>query len=83
MTIEISAEMVRLLGILADCPEGSTEHELTMQGVKSSLIYEAVMLNLVRVETEQVLGLAAYRFHILPAGARLLAVQNDRRGKRR
>jgi hypothetical protein len=78
MTIEISAEMVRLLGILADCPEGSTQHELITQGVKSSLIYEAVMLNLVRVKLERGLGPAAYRFHILPAGIQLLVVQDER-----
>jgi hypothetical protein len=75
MTIEVSAEMVRLLGILAGCPDGSSQRELTMQGVKSSLIYEAVMLNLVSVKQEQRLGLAAYRFHILPAGIQLLDVQ--------
>jgi hypothetical protein len=67
--------MVRLLGILVDCPEGSTHHELITQGVKSSLIYEAVMLKLVRVKQEQRLGLAAFRFYILPAAIQLLDVR--------
>jgi hypothetical protein len=75
MSIVVSAEMVRLLGILAACPKGSSHHELTTQGVKSSLTFEAVMLNIVRVKREQGLGLAAYRFHILPAGIQLLDVQ--------
>jgi len=75
MTIEVSAEIVRLLGILADCPKGSTQYELMMQGVKGGLIYEAVMLKLIRVERERGLEDVAYRFHILPAGAQLLAVQ--------
>ena len=76
MTVEVPAEIVRLLGILADRPEGSTQYELTkMRGVKSSLIYEAVMLGLARVERERGSKHAAYRFFILPAGAQLLAVQ--------
>jgi hypothetical protein len=76
MTVEVPAEIVRLLGILAARPEGSTQYELTnMRGVKSSLIFEAVMLSLVRVERERGSKHAAYRFFILPAGAQLLAVQ--------
>ena len=75
MTIEVSAEMIRLLGILADCPNGTTQHELIMQGVRSSIVYEAIMLNLVRVKQERAFGQIAYRFEILPAGIRLLGVQ--------
>jgi hypothetical protein len=75
MTIEVSAEMVRLLGILVDCPDGATQHELVQQGVRSSLIYEAVMLSLIRVMRERTFGKAAYRFQILPAGRELLDVQ--------
>ena len=74
MTIEVSAEMIRLLGILADCPDGATQYELAREEVKSSLIYEAVMLSLVRVERKR-FGQVAYRFHILPAGRELLGVQ--------
>ena len=68
MTVEVSAEIVRLLGILADCPDGATQQELITLGVKSNLIFEAVMLSLVRVEQERVLGRIAYRFFILPGG---------------
>ena len=75
MTIEVSAEMIRLLGILAGCPNGAMQHELIMQGVQSSMVYEAVMLNLVRVKQERAFGQTAYRFEILPAGIRLLGVQ--------
>jgi len=75
MTVEVSAEIVRLLGILADCPDGATQQELITLGVKSNLIFEAVMLSLVRVEQERVLGRIAYRFFILPDGAKLLAIQ--------
>ena len=75
MTIEVSAEMIRLLGILADCPGGATQHELIAQGVRSSLFYEAVMLSLVRVTRNPTFGQAVYRFHILPAGRELLGVQ--------
>jgi hypothetical protein len=75
MTVKVPAEMVRLLGILAHCSEGSTQYELITQGVKSDLIFEAVMLKLVRVEQERVLGHIAYRFYIMPAGAQLLGVQ--------
>ena len=39
--------MIRLLGIFADCPDGATQYELTTEGVKSSLIYDAVMFDLV------------------------------------
>ena len=75
MTIEVSAEMVRLLGVLADCPDGATQHELAMQGVKSSLIYEAVMLSLVRATRERAFGQATYRFQVLAAGIKLINVQ--------
>jgi hypothetical protein len=75
MTIEVPAEMMRLLDILADCPDGATQHELITQGVKSSLIYKAVMLSLLRVKRERTFGQAAYRFQILPAGTQLLDVQ--------
>ena len=46
-----------------------------MQEVKGSLIYEAVMLNLVRVKQELAFGQATYRFEILPAGIQLLGMQ--------
>ena len=75
MVIEVSAEMIRLLGILAGCPSGTTRRELIMQDVKGSLIYEAVMLNLVRVKQERAFGQTTYRFEILPAGIQLLGVQ--------
>ena len=75
MTIKVSAEMMRLLRILADCPVGATQHELTMQGVRSSVLYKAVMLAIVRVKQERVLGNVAYRFHILPASIQLLDLQ--------
>jgi len=74
-TIEISAEMIRLLGILAHCPDGATQYELVVQDVRGSLIYEAVMLNLVRVKQERAFGQTTYRFEILPAGIQLLGVQ--------
>jgi hypothetical protein len=75
MPVEVPAEIVRLLGILADCSEGFTQYELITQGVKSNLIFDAVMLKLTRVEQERVLGHIAYRFYIMPAGAQLLGVQ--------
>ena len=75
MTIEVSAEMIRLLGILAGCPNGAMQHELTTQGVQSSMVYEAAMLNLVRVKQERALGQTTYRFEILPSGIQLLNVQ--------
>ena len=62
MTIEVSAEMIRVLGILADCPNGATQHELIMQGFQSSIVYEAIMLNLVRAKQERAFGQIAYRF---------------------
>ena len=75
MVIEVSAEMIRLQGILAGCPNGNTRRELIMQDVKDSLIYEAVMLSLVRVKQERAFGQITYRFEILPAGIQLLGVQ--------
>jgi len=75
MVIEVSAEMIRLLGILAGCQNGATWRELIMQEVKGSLIYEAVKLNLVRVKQERAFGQTTYRFEILPAGIQLLGVQ--------
>jgi hypothetical protein len=75
MVIEVSAEMIRLLDILAGYPNGTTQRELIMQDVKSSLIYEAVILSLVRVKQEPAFGQITYRFEILPAGIRLLSVQ--------
>ena len=68
MIIEVSAEMIRLLGILAGCPNGATRRELIMQDVKGSLIYEAVMLSLVRVKRNGLSARTTYRFQILPAG---------------
>jgi hypothetical protein len=67
--------MIRLLGILAGCPNGATRRELVIQDVRGSLIYEAVMLSLVRVMRERVFEPDGYRFQILPAGIRLLGVQ--------
>jgi hypothetical protein len=75
MTFEVSAEMIRLLGILAGCPNGAMQHELITQGVKSSIVYEAVMLNLVHVKKERAFGQTAYRFEIMPAGIKLMGVQ--------
>jgi hypothetical protein len=74
MTID-SAEMIRLLGIFADCPDGATQYELTTEGVKSSLIYDAVMFDLVRVKRERAFGQATYRFQISAAGRELLCMQ--------
>jgi hypothetical protein len=75
MPVEVPAEIVRLLGILAVRPEGSSLRELVMKGVKSNLIFDAVMLKLARVEQERVLGHIAYRFYVMPAGAQLLGLQ--------
>jgi hypothetical protein len=75
MTIEVPAEMIRLLGILTGCPNGAMQHELITEGVQSSMIYKAVMLNLVRVKQELAVGQTTYRFEILPAGIQLLGVQ--------
>jgi len=72
MVIEVSAEMIRLLGILAGCSNGATNRELVMREVRSSLIYQAVMLSLVRVRIDPE---EDYRFEILPAGIELLHVQ--------
>jgi hypothetical protein len=74
-TIVVSAEMNRLLILLALYPDGATRRELVMQDVRGSLIYEAVMLSLVRVVRERVFEPDGYRFQILPARMELLGVQ--------
>jgi hypothetical protein len=73
MSIEVSVEMIRLLDILAHCPDGAIHYELVAQEVRSSLIYQAVMLGLVYAMQEP--AQTVYRFKILPAGMELLGVQ--------
>jgi hypothetical protein len=46
-----------------------------MQDVRGSLVYKAVMLSLVRAISERTFEPDGYRFLILPAGIRLLGVQ--------
>jgi hypothetical protein len=70
-----SGERIHLLSILAHRPNGATEHELVAHDVRGGRIYEAVLLNLVRVKEECAFGQTAYRFEILPAGIQLLNVQ--------
>ena len=83
MVIEVSAEMIRLLGILAGCPSGTTQRELIMQDVKGSLIYEAVMLSLVRVKQERAFGQITYRFEIsCPPASSCWVCKNDRSNTR-
>ena len=74
MTVEVSGEILRLLSILSDRPHGATQHDLTkLDGVSTSLIYKAVMLDLVRARPEHNGGTAtAYRYYLLAAGRALL-----------
>jgi hypothetical protein len=78
-----SGERIHLLSILAHRSDGATEHELVTHDVRGGIIYEAVLLNLVRVKEESAFGQTAYRFEILPAGIQLLGVcKNDRSNTR-
>ena len=70
MAIAVSGELLRLLIILSARPQGATQRELTiLAGVKASLIYRAVVLNLVYAKRQD----TAYRYHLLDAGRALLS----------
>jgi hypothetical protein len=75
MAIEVSGELLRLLTILSTRAQGATQYELAvLEGVSSSLIYKAVMLDLVIARPEQDGELpAAYRYYLLDAGRALLS----------
>ena len=76
MAIEVSGELLRLLTILSARPQGATQHELTiLAGVKASLIYRAVVLELVYVKRQG----AAYRYHLMDASRALLSPDDDGR----
>jgi hypothetical protein len=72
MAIEVSGEILRLLGILSARAHGATQCELTtLEGVSAGLIFKAVMLNLVRARPEH--NGVAYRYYLLDAGRALLS----------
>jgi hypothetical protein len=79
MAIEVSGEILRLLGILSVRAHGATQHELTvLEGVSASLIYKAVMLDLVMARPEQDGEMAtSYRYYLLDAGRALLSPNGE------
>ncbi len=73
--VEVSGEILRLLSLLSVRTDGATQHELTkLEGVSASLIYKAVMLDLVQARPEHNGETAtAYRYYLLAAGRALLS----------
>jgi hypothetical protein len=68
--------ILRLLTILSARAQGATQHELTaLEGVSASVIYKAVMLNLVYAQRQ---SNETYRYLLLEAGRALLSP--DERG---
>ena len=79
MAVDVSGELVRLLSILSVRAHGATQHELTrLEGVSASLIYKAVMLDLVRPEPSGEVA-RAYRYYLLDAGRDLLSPDGEPR----
>ena len=74
MAVEVSGELLRLLTLLSVRAHGATQHELTkLEGVRTSLIYKAVTLDLVQARPEHNGATAtAYRYYLLDAGRSLL-----------
>jgi hypothetical protein len=75
MAAEVSGEILRLLSLLSVRTHGATQHELTnLEGVSASLIYKAVMLDLVQARPEHDGEMATiYRYFLLDAGRALLS----------
>jgi hypothetical protein len=68
MVIEVSGEILRLLGILSVRAHGATQHELTvLEGVSANLIYKAVTSDLVQARPERRDVATSYRFYLLDA----------------
>jgi hypothetical protein len=79
MAIEVSGEILRLLSILSDRSDGATQYELAvLEGVSASLIYKAVMLDLVYAQRQ---GDETYRYLLRETGRALLSP--DERGSAR
>jgi hypothetical protein len=71
MAIEVSGEILRLLSILSVRAHGATQHKLAaLEGVSASVIYKAVMLNLVYAQRQ---SNETYRYLLLEAGRALLS----------
>jgi hypothetical protein len=71
MAIEISYELLRLLGILSVRAHGATQYELAvLEGVGSNVTYQAVKFDLVCAHRQSD---ETYRFLILDAGRALLS----------
>jgi len=74
MAIEVSGEILRLLDILSVRAHGATQHELTvLEGVSASVIYKAVILDLVMARPKQDEMPTSYRYYLLDAGRALLS----------
>ena len=75
MPIELSAELMRLLSILSDRPNGAARYELAvLEGINARLIYDAVELDLVEVERESNRNTGGYRFQLSDRGRKLLDI---------
>jgi hypothetical protein len=71
METEVSAELLRLLSILSDCPSGASLQKLAViHGVKPSITYRAVVVDLVHVQRENCGG--TYLLFLSGAGRKLL-----------
>lgn len=82
MAIEVSGEILRLLSILSDRSDGATQYELAvLEGVSASLIYKAVMLDLVYAQRQSDEEAATFRYYLREAGRALLTP--DQRGSPR
>jgi hypothetical protein len=82
MAIEVSGEILRLLSILSDRSDGATQYELTVKhGVSASLIYKAVMFDLVYAERQSHEEAGTFRYYLREAGRALLSP--DERGSTR
>jgi hypothetical protein len=72
-------ERIRLLTTLAGCPEGATQHALTVvHGFAPGLIYQCVLRKLIGVQTQTASAsggsqrMTVFRFHITKAGRQLI-----------
>ena len=79
MAIEVSGEILRLLSILSDRSDGATQYELAvLEGVSASLIYKAVMLDLVYAQRQSHEETGTFRYYLREAARALLS--HDERG---
>jgi hypothetical protein len=72
-------ERIRLLTMLAGCPEGATQHALTaVHGFAPGLIYQCAQQQLIGVQTQTASAsggsqpTTVFRFHITKAGRQLI-----------